>query len=375
MTYCCAWTDESAAYVIADAAVTRPSTSPIEDTTSFGEATSFDGGKLVEETALKVIQIQNTAAAFAGNSATGRAVLEVYGEVLRSGQTTLVALETAMRSAQPIDRNRKAQLLVVGHDDDGPFVLLGDAVTGLIRRTTEAAQIGSIKDWHKRATQAILTAHRASASEGARISPSRTLAHALAIAQSYGSFDYLMDIGVGGAFSGVAVTETGVVWQPDMLYCFAGDLTDMSDCVLVVARHSTLVTVSTEDTRVFGDTLSEPDPALHQSAAMQAHSVLESLAFDFVVLLNPSQRVVLVVEMQKSRTHDALRLEPMTDDDGIRRGFWMEISSSLIQQVRSRILLRDGTVPSDLSFKSIGFRQPGCKRRRGREIRISGFVG
>ena len=376
MTYCCAWTDEDAAYLIADGAVTRPGKSMTGTKTSFGEASSFAHGKLVEETALKVIQIQNTAAAFAGISATGRAVLEVYAEALRSGESVSAALETAICSVQPVDSKRNAELLIAGRADRGPFILHGNTATGLIQKTTDAVQIGSIKDWHARATKAILISHREAARRGVRTTTSRSLAHALAIAQSYGSFDYLMDIGIGGAFSGAAVTDAGVIWQPDMLYCFAGNLTDRGDGVLVIARHGALVTISMADTatRVFGDTLSAGDFSFLRMAAREAQAVIESLAFDYVVLLNPTQRVVLVVDMQKNPTHDALRLQPMIDDDGVRRGLWMEISSSLLQQLRSRILLRDGTVPSELSFKSFAFRQPGSKKEPTREIRISGYV-
>ena len=96
---------------------------------------------------------------------------------------------------------------------------------------------------------------------------------------------------------------------------------------------------------------------------------------DFVVLPNPAQGVVLVVEMQRNRAHDALRLEPMIEGDRTRRGFWMKVSSTLIQELQSRILLRDGTVQSELSFKGFGFRSPGCSRTPGREIRISALVG
>lgn len=377
MTYCCAWTDEDAAYLIADGAVTRPSKSMTGTQTSFGEASSFARGKLVEETALKVIEIQDTAVAFAGISATGRAVLEVYARALRSGESVFAALGTAMRSAQPVDNKRNAELLVAGHDDQGAFILHGDTVTGLIRKTTDVVQIGSIKDWHKNATKAILMSYREAARRGVRIATSRALAHALAIAQSYGSFDYLMEIGVGGAFSGAAVTDAGVIWQPDMLYWFAGNLTDRGDGVLVIARHGALVTISTADamTRVFGDTLSFEDSSVLHLAAGEAQSVIDSLAFDYVVLLNPTQRVVLVVDMQKSTAHQDIRLEPMIDDEGARCGFWMKISRSVLRQLGSRILLRNGTVLSNLSFKSIGFRKPGFGNEPAREISISGFVG
>ena len=37
MTYCCGWQSDSAAFIIADAAVTRPGFTKQDDRTSFGE--------------------------------------------------------------------------------------------------------------------------------------------------------------------------------------------------------------------------------------------------------------------------------------------------------------------------------------------------
>jgi hypothetical protein len=205
--------------------------------------------------------------------------------------------------------------------------------------------------------------------------PQRTLAHALAFAQTFGSFDYLLERGIGGAFAAMAASKVAIIRQPDILYASYRDVKHLMDGVIVASRQNALISTmfSSGETRIFSDTLCTPDLARLRRAAKQAHSLLATLSFDYVVLLNSAACVVMVVEMRKNRRHAQLKLY-RPPRAGRKKCFWTEMSRALVRELETRIPLHNGTGVSQVSFKSLGYQEPGKTHELGGERHFSGHV-
>ncbi len=117
MTYCCGWISKSAAFLIADGAITSAVTLIVDEHSSFGELSAQVGTSTVEERSLKLDAIGSTGFTFAGNVAIGRAVEASYAAQIKCGASPKDALEAAMISVGPIPNGRQAEVLIAYHDD------------------------------------------------------------------------------------------------------------------------------------------------------------------------------------------------------------------------------------------------------------------
>ncbi len=120
MTYCCGWQSNSAAFVIADAAVTRPGITKQDDRTSFGELDAQGAERCVEEAALKVNPIGCNAVTFAGSSLAGRLIEESFAVELKAGVSPSAALETVVESSDLRILRSRAELIAAYHDEGQP---------------------------------------------------------------------------------------------------------------------------------------------------------------------------------------------------------------------------------------------------------------
>ena len=214
MTYCCGWQSNSAAFVIADAAVTSPGITKPEDRTSFGELHAQGVDRCVEEAALKVNPIGCTAVTFAGSSMAGRLIEEYFALELNAGVSPSAALEKVLDSSDLRNLRSKVQLIAAYHDEGHPRLISWNAGgNGAVLGHFHIVQVGSVEDVYRRITNYLLGRVRK-----LNLDPTRELVNALALCQSYGSFFYLMEQGIGGVFSGAYVDASGFHWQPDILY-------------------------------------------------------------------------------------------------------------------------------------------------------------
>ena len=260
MTYCCGWRSDSAAFVLADAAVTSPGITKPEDRTSFCELDVQGADRCVEEAALKVNPIGCTAVTFAGSSRAGRLIEEYFALELNAGVSPSAALETAVRSSDLRSLRSSAELIAAYHDKGHPRVISWNAGgNGVVLGHFDDVQVGSVKEVYRNITKNLL-----GGVGRLNIDPTRELVNALALCQSYGSFFYLMDQGVGGVFSGAYVDASGFHWQPDILSVLLDGSLNCAGGVSVIMRGNVLIANSAVlgGVRVFGNTISSDcDPS------------------------------------------------------------------------------------------------------------------
>lgn len=180
--------------------------------------------------------------------------------------------------------------------------------------------------------------------------PDRLLVGALAIIQSYGIHDYLLQGGAGGSFVGLRIGPNIIQWQQDLLFILQADLDPTVDMISSIIRDNVIIVRSnvTNACRYFGDSinngLSEEWRRRWWDAAFDC---TEQGHFDFVILLNITARIVTVVEMQQKNQSEHFRIYA-TKNERPEEAFRLNMAMSpvLPRAATERLPdLRDGSIP------------------------------
>lgn len=336
MTYCCAWIHDNHLFAIADAAITSPSGVDDQVMTSFTERRSDSKGSFVTERALKLVPIQSSVISYAGDCRVGNAIIEVFAREMLNDCDPMRSLETAIRSVQPVDV--KIDVLLGFHDRGTPQVIVSrNCRTPNKMEAGCSVHLGSMPWSFKSLTNTLLS--RASDNP---MSPVQELTSVLALVQSYGVSNYLMDYGVGGTCCGVVIGPDGKSWQPDTLYFLIdAQLTPLGG-IGVFVRDNVLVSIGSQNTgtRVFCNTTNASGSLDHlESIARLANHSFDNLIFDYVVFINVSSQVVTLVEMRKQREHDLVALKTICEEGsakviGVYAIFRSELQQQLLKPVR-----------------------------------------
>src|SRR5262245_1683638 len=97
MTYCLGWKTETAAFLIADAAVTKTE-SAYTPFSTFNELQPSSPDRSVEESALKIFRWDNAALSCAGDYALIREFATMFGQRLANGEKPAPAFENTVSS-------------------------------------------------------------------------------------------------------------------------------------------------------------------------------------------------------------------------------------------------------------------------------------
>ena len=361
MTYCVGWKTLNAVYLIADTAIT--SFKPLQcDTTSFGEKQGTESGKdtgpLVEERALKITQLGKSAAAtFAGDVKRGRALTEILEARLNEGDSPRKALEDAVKQNAPFPVDEAVHFLFAFFDDGKPFLLaLDTSQSDIAHEVHGIIHLGSLNSgFHDLTEKFIVPLMRKEIELQNAKHSERVLAQALAVVQSYGIHDYLIEKGVGGAFFGLRISLEGVRWQPDILYVLhssnlKSENPDLS-AVLIRKGVACLVNSIAGRNKFFAyprqsETVDECTRRV-EKASLDAIGSFDRGKFDFITFLNIGKHIVTVVEMRQSLTHRLLCVEPVAGSDGALGIYW---SPELMHKVNT-IPHRGDSPPPDMCLR------------------------
>ncbi len=254
MTYCAGWKYKNSVFLLADTAATK-SSAPATSHSSFGQLHAEVRGEHVEECLLKLVPIgPGTVAAIAGDVALATTCLDFLRDNFSAAPTTSGLLGFMEASLGPFDTDRAVQLLIAKSTDLGHTELLDwDTVRGLNPVVSDYYQIGSLTSYHAALTPVLLSQFVAG-----NLDANRMLPIAVAVVQSYGVHDNLIEMNVGGLIFGVQ-TATGIVsWQPDTNFVLYDPTFSTKGIITTIARDNAVVVSSsfTNDTRVFGHSTS-----------------------------------------------------------------------------------------------------------------------
>lgn len=318
MTYCLGWLTRRGAYLVADAAVTSTEP-PNTDFSSFGERHKEEAGVNVSEAALKIIATENSALTFSGDSQTGLSIAKTFQQELHTGCSVNTALERAITSNTPFRSGHTVCLMCAFYEDDSPRLISFNRSNDLKyinHAEGEVVQLGSISasGGISKLSESYVNKIHEMGLEGRLM-----LASVLALCQSFGVLNYLIEFGVGGTFSGGFVSSSGFHWQPDTGYLLFGTAEDGSipqvGGVSTIVRENALSVRSAladGSPRVFmTNTKSESIHTMRERGHRVDAQNLELLRdhkFEYLAFLNNSLPIIVVIEMNRNLDHKSVVL-------------------------------------------------------------------
>lgn len=309
MTYALAWRTEAAVFLAADSALTTfgSSGAPDRPRSSFGESHYQDSSRKVEERMPKLLLRKDIGATFAGNVQLAVQIIQTFHAEIDKGSLPKNALEWAIGMHHPRPTDRTVTIIIGYYSNHRPRLLTfnskGDHT---IREDEILVQAGSLPQEYKDFTEFSL----AHILPGTVFEPERHLASMLGIFQTYSVFDELMDYGVGGAFSGLFIGESGGKWQPDILFILPKKLISTcyrEECLLVgsptIGESRCLLAYLPP--KAMAEIQQQTSKAVELGKKVQSEA-----CFDFVVLPNQESKTLTLIEMQKNPKHAYLWLQP-----------------------------------------------------------------
>jgi hypothetical protein len=309
VTYCLGWTAHDAAFLVADAAATRPPGGIREGESSFGEQHLDDDSRRVEQEALKINPLPFGGITFAGSSRLGSALVRITRGAVRGGERPDAAFRAAYSSLQPLEGGDPLQAILAWHDMNDSHLLWSEG-NGQSFSEGQLVQLGSMDAAFKQ-----LTADAIRSVSERHLGAPALLAGAMSLIQSYGISHGLIETGVGGQINGAWIGEDGGDWQPDLL-CVLYDSENVSNsmtCISSIVRDSVAVVGSsvTRDTRCFATELTE-----QELEAWKSRWIPEVLNYcskgkaDYVCFLDRRHWRVVLVEQLGRLESSFLRFTP-----------------------------------------------------------------
>lgn len=343
MTYCAGWKYADNVYLIADTAVSK--SAPLYSAkSSFGEQHAKVRADNVEESLLKLVPIASHAAvAFAGDVQLATEIIDFLKNNYQSNTTGLFS--SLQINLGPFDENRAVTLLFASsHPDAGPSLIRWDTVRGVEPNVSDFYDIGSLDSYHAGLTTAIqfYLAQR-------RLEPTRMLAMVLALVQSYGNYDNLIDKNVGGIIFGLRVHAGGVSWQEDTHFLLYGDSFSDASSVSAYVRGDALIADSTITNmiRMFSHSVSNPD---HQEWLRQWEPVIQSRTWltscRYWIFLSKAARVITIIRRERPEP-ESKYMRPTGSGDNFDLAVSNLLKQILFEPLSDR---KDGSIPYRMTF-------------------------
>lgn len=320
MTYCLGWRTQDGVVIIADSLLSaeRPDVyqHPEIPYTTFGQLQGKTGGKClpyVAEEGLKLRVGDNFVGGFAGDVRVGQRLLSRFRDAYTDGRSLRDAALRAMRSAG--GKTSDTTVLIGACVGAKPVLLRIDTAQQSVSYVDGLVQTGSVPEAQQRWTRDMAGSLQGLRHPqlGASANASRLFTPLIALLQSYGVHDQLLERGIGGAFLGAWITPEGPQWQHDTLYAVhAADIaatTPVFCGVLVRPGVASLISNQTEEIKLI--TMGEGAPGADILASADAAiAQFDRGIFDYFVSINSSKHIVTVIDMQRARHHALLSIKP-----------------------------------------------------------------
>ena len=207
------------------------------------------------------------------------------------------------------------------------LLLFDSTKQDMLSEVEDHAQIGSINHGYKSLSSSILDIVKGAIAKFSienYEASEELLAQVMSCIQSYGIHDYLVKDGVGGVFSGLWVSESGVHYQPDILYVIGSAIPSSENInVTSVQVRERVVCVNTSlpnasrcfSNHLYGET-KQDNYQRSLRAGSAASTSFDAGRFDYITYLNTATRIITIVEMQRKLTHKFLMVRPNVSDEG-----------------------------------------------------------
>jgi len=348
MTYCAGWKHSNSVYLLADSAVTKPDV-PRTPTSSFGESHRQVRDEHVEEALLKLVPIgMGSAVAYAGDVQLAARMIEFLRENIHLAESGSGLLGMLTASFGPFDSARPVELLLAIAEQDKPIELIHwDSITTLVSVGANYYQIGSLTSYH-----ASLTPEFLARLINGSVPGERALAIIIALVQSYGIHDNLIDQNIGGLIFGLRCTDGVIHWQEDTNFVIHNFDLSTTTFVSAFARDDAVVVNSsaTNDTRIFmhsANTLS-PNEWIERWRDFIQEKVNSDHYRYWVFIRSPDKCITVVRREDPERAGELVRTTFLGDGK-----FDLAIREELMSLLRQPLIdLGDGSIPVRLNFRN-----------------------
>ena len=298
MTYILGWKNDDNVFLAADSATTALGTTPTTNIThsSFGEQHTINEREVVEETMLKLCCVNSKAiVAIAGDINRALEIVKTFESALKNYANIKEAFEKAICSCGPYLKDTDVGL-IMGCMDKGKTKLYSynSKRANEVFEHDTFTQLGSIKGVYPTLTEEIVKCFIERKLPGKHM-----LIAVTAILQSYGIFDKLMNVGVGGVFFGLSINYSGIHWQPDTSYILYSPDFSEKDFITVIARDGILaVDTSINNTnKLFANTVNSPfcRPEDLNAIRLKLREFFDTGKSDFYIWLSKKDRLITVV--------------------------------------------------------------------------------
>ncbi|MBL1140792.1 MAG: hypothetical protein HND53_02060 [Proteobacteria bacterium] len=221
MTFCFAWKNDKAVFLVADSAVTvfSEQSSVNEQCSSFGEPVVSNKNISIYDGALKILKIYaNCAVAIAGDSDSAYNIYDFLYENYEEGINLNALISLMAKSNLPLEKGKSVSLIIARLENNKPELILWESEKSeTIYSNQNYFHIGkTIYDFTGFAKTSVDMFRKPI--KGVIFDNSRILNSVIAIYQALVIFCQTMQEGVGGLINGLMIDSEGVKWNSDTEY-------------------------------------------------------------------------------------------------------------------------------------------------------------
>lgn len=320
MTYCVAWKTTECAYLIADSAVTRDENhSDHRLETSFGERQGRIGrnNECVYEGAYKIYSTENISIALIGDANFGNSFIELLLNHIQLGRTVDDAISKSINNYLQFSDYPHIQIVIAFHDRKPKIISIDNKALPIIEHDRDFVVFGSHSEDLAEYTRSFYSGFFKTWKDEFEISDKAHeyfLIRMLALLQIYGVHNFTLEHGVGGAYTGVLVSKTGVSLQPDICYVISGEdpAFNTKKLVSIKAERDHFFITNTNISNIFISNLgvdSQAEEERLKSTIISALDTFDSGRFSYYIFLNMARHSAVAIDMNKQIHHMVLSID------------------------------------------------------------------
>jgi hypothetical protein len=359
MTYSVAWKTETAAFIVTDSAVTNPidhHNGAPNGMTSFCERQGrLDSGNYVYERAYKIFSKSNIAYSLAGDANFGSEFINNVAFRIEMGFDVESSIRGAIDNYPNFKLKPSIEITIAFYDEHPRLITVKNARSTYVKFEDGLVLTGSPT---KELIDYTNTFHNVFMEEYLKfplgsVSDEELLVKMIALLQSYGIHNYTIENGIGGAYTGLSVTDSGVEYQPDICYLISGEnpAFDSQKIAAVNTNEHSICIINTDISDIVISNENSDVTELCQTSFLDSsRNKFDRGEYKYFIFMNTFCHVVCIVHMNFSRHHLLLSLDVREDKEG---------TLGLIVSNELQMMLNDGyQVPTsiqDTTFHCIPF--------------------
>jgi hypothetical protein len=359
MTYSVAWKTDTAAFIVTDSAVTTTSDYNYEktnETTSFCEQQGrLDSGNFVYERAYKIFSKSNIAYSLAGDASFGADFIRDVAYRIEIGFDVKKSIQGAIDNYPDFIRKPDIEITVAFYDKQPELITIKNKHSNFIEYENGLVLTGSPTNEliaYTNTFHNVFMEYYLKSPQGS-VSDEELLVKMIALLQSYGIHNYTINNGIGGTYTGLRVTSSGVEYQPDICYLITGEnpAFDSKKMAAVNANEHSVCIINTDISDiVISNNITDVSESCRTALLENSITRFDNGEYKYFIFMNTFCHVVCIINMNFNLDHFLLNIDVRDDKKG---------TLGLVVSHELQMMLNDGyNVPKslqDTTFHCIPF--------------------